>query len=219
MVFRRTASAPTLLTMLVDDGRHVAIEDDSDDDGHRRMNSNGAGEASPTAWATLARMWYGTLNRDLTVHPRLVVQDMGNRIFVGVYLWPAERFIDGQPLAAVHRDRWHSSLATAYWGAELMWRTIDPQTVVRAWRRAVVTMQVTESLTQSWDTTVYGLADDIITKWPSPFYGKWMFAVNPMSRLGMSLVLMQLIAGHVFSTRFGREVNLRRRREIHVSWN
>jgi len=121
MVMRRVSSAPMLLVASM----VAAVADDEEDEGHRRNNSNGCGASSPTAHSTLARMWYDTLNKALTVAPRLVVQDMGNRIFVGVYLWPRATFDDGAPLNAIHRNRWHSSLATAYWAAELAWREVN----------------------------------------------------------------------------------------------
>jgi len=95
---------------------------------------------------------------------------------------------------------------------------VNPRTVIIAWRRAVVTMRLTETFSQAWDN-VYGQAEDHITMVPSPYWGKWMFAVDTVSLLGTSLALMQQICEHHFVQHFGQETQLRRRRAIHVSWS
>jgi len=220
IVMRRVQSAPVIMNVDPVYGRGDDDDDDDDVAMHRRANSNGAGPASPTAKAVMWRFWYHILGRDIQLEPRLVVQDMNNRIFVGIYLFPSATFMDNTPFPAVRRAEWHASVTTAYFAysiRDMMWRDIGMQTAFIAWRRLNTRVRLEATLQAMWlsvfPTRYAVVALDKYTR------GSWGFKVPPCSQLGSALSLLQLGSEHVVMFDFPTRLRLRTRRELHVSWN
>jgi len=204
--------------MLVERDRDEAIDvGDEDDVDHRRGNSNGCDAFSPTAWRSLKMMYYSILNKDIMLHPRLVVANMNNRIFIGIYFYPDAMCLDGTPFAAVRPYEFHASITTAYFREHIAWRQIDAAVALQVWRRAVVHDAMTSTMDRFW-TTVFPQLDYVgAFVWPpAPYKG---YNISPNTRLGRSLILLQEFSEHVVQYDYAESLRLRTRRAIHVAWN
>ena len=213
---RRVSSMPAI----VNTERVYANDDESDDDAfHRRANSNGCGPTSPTAVSVINRLWKVINGRPVQLWPKLVVQDMNNRLFCGIYFYPLTQFEDGTDFPSVQPWEWHSSITTAYYVDDLMWRTIDPLSVLRAWRRLNMEIRLTAKLQVIWDL-IFPHERTVISFERGPYGGmsSWGFAVPPSSMLGNALEILQKTSEHVVVYEYAGRLKLRRRRPLHVSW-
>jgi len=212
---RRVQSAPAFINM---DAPAVRVDDEDDDhEQHRRANSNGC-PASPTGATAIARMWHEILHRPIQVAPVLVVENMGNRLFTGIYLFPHFTFIDGGAFPAVRPNEWHSSIATGYFVGDLMWRDIGARTIFTAWRRHNIEVRLTARLAAIWGA-LFSDMRAIVSFEPAPFSYSWGFAVPVETKLGNALAMLQITSEHIIRYEFEGRLRLRRRRAIHVSWN
>ena len=183
---------------------------DRDEDGRGPRPHTLSCEASPSGWNALYRIWYNMLGEKLFVAPELEVSIFEGKLYVMLY-WKPQTSLHSM----LRPECWHTTVGVAFFPLTC-WRSLNSLQTSFAWWRNVRIMAVIERrIARMWSVLkeIRGPQESLEIIRP-PWAKSFNFGgpEDLHQELTVVMVVFELLAKDF-------KLDLRKRRELHISWH